>query len=364
MHDLSAHLSGGIPNRDIDALSDYWKVFPTLKQSLFSPLRTGYAKPLVKANAVKNSILDHPEFKTFAVSSIARFNQWQSQVKLSEIKVGDQPKAIINNISEQLLTQYSDAPLLDKYDIYQLIMDYWAQTLQDDVYLITQDGWQAGKTLRVLSAKKGQKLKETPDLIIGKNKYKAELIPPALLVARYFSDEQKQIDILQASLDNTVQQLETYIEENTGSEDGVLVEALTDSGKISKASVTARLKLAKEREEIRALNQVKSLILQEANAKKAVKTAQEALDLQLLNRYPTLEVHEIKTLIVEDKWHATLHGNITAEIERVTQQLANRVKTLEERYAQPLPELTQNVSELATKVEQHLKAMGLSWQGE
>jgi type I restriction enzyme M protein len=363
LHDLSAHLSGGIPTRDIDALDNYWMVFPTLKQSLFTPARTGYENPLVKASEVKNTILSHAEFKSFAVTSIELFNQWKDQAKLSELKVGDHPKDIIQNISEKLLNQYADAKLLDKYDIYQLLMDYWHETMQDDTYVITQDDWLAGKTIRPLTVKKGDKLKETPDLIVGKNKYKAELIPPTLIVARYFIDEQNHINALQAQQDALTQQFESFVEENA-SEDGLLGEALTDSGKVSKASVAARLKLAKNAEEVKALKQVKKLIEDEATAKKAVKEAQETLDKQVLAKYPTLSVSDIKTLVVEDKWHASLHANITAEIERVTQQLANRVKTLEERYAEPLPQLTENVSELANKVEDHLKAMGLSWKNE
>ena len=366
LHDLGAHLSGGIPNSDIDALSPYWQVFPTLKQSLFSPAREGYENPLVKASEVKNTILAHSEFKTFAENSIELFSQWKSQAKLAEIKVGNHPKDIIHNISEMLLNQYQDAKLLDKYDIYQLLMDYWQETLQDDSYVITQDDWLAGQTIRPLTVKKGEKLKETPDLIVGKTKYKAELIPPTLIVARYFSDEQAHINTLQASLDADTLALESYIEEHTA-EDGLLVEALTDSGKVSKTSVAVRLKVATkalkvDREEIAALEKVKKLIEQEAKAKKVVKVEQEALDQQVLDQYPTLEVEDIKALVVEDKWHATLHSNITAEIERVTQQLANRLKTLEERYAEPLPVLTKTVSELANKVDEHLKVMGLSWQ--
>lgn len=365
LHDLSAHLSGGIPNSDIDALSPYWQVFPTLKQSLFSPAREGYENPLVKASEVKNTILAHSEFKTFAANSIELFSQWKNQAKLTELKVGDHPKDIIHSISELLLIQYQDAKLLDKYDIYQLLMDYWQETLQDDNYVITQDDWIAGQTIRPLTVKKGEKLKETPDLIVGKTKYKAELIPPTLIVARYFGDEKAHINTLQASLDADTQALESYIEEHTA-EDGLLVEALTDSGKVSKASVAARLKVATkalkvDREEIASLEKVQKLIEQEAKAKKVVKVAQEALDQQVLEKYPTLEVKDIKALVVGDKWHATLHSNITAEIERVTQQLANRVKTLEERYAEPLPVLTKTVSELANKVDEHLKVMGLSW---
>lgn len=373
LHDLSAHLSGGIPTRDIDALDNYWKVFPTLKQSLFTPSRTGYENPLVKASEVKNTILAHAEFKSFAVTSIELFNQWQTQAKLAELKVGDHPKDIIHNISELLLRKYTDVKLLDKYDIYQLLMDYWQETLQDDSYVITQDDWLAGRSIRPLTVKKGEKLKETPDLIVGKIKYKAELIQPILIIDRYFKDEQCHIDKLQSQQDGLTQQLESYIEDNSTSglvsaEDGLLVEALNDNGKISKVSVAARLKIAIEAKEITALKKVKKLIEQEATAKKAVKEAQEALDQQVLDKYQSLEVNDIKTLVVEDKWHATLHANITAEIERVTQQLANRVKTLEERYAEPLPNLTENVSELASKVDEHLKSMGLSWvssrQGE
>ena len=81
----------------------------------------------------------------------------------------------------------------------------------------------------------------------------------------------------------------------------------------------------------------------------------------MFKQYPKLSIDEIKSLIVDDKWLATLESNIVAEIERVTQQLANRVKELEERYSEPLPALTQSVENLSDKVAGHLKAMGLEW---
>jgi len=227
-----------------------------------------------------------------------------------------------------------------------------------------QDDWQAGNTLRELVAKKGEtvsnKSKETPDLIINKTKYKAELIPPSLIIARYFADKQAKIDALQAKQDEATQALESYLEED-GGEDGLLVEALNDKDKITKASVAARTKLATDIDEVKALQQATKLFNAETAAKKAVKEAQEALDLAVFNQYPKLSIDEIKTLIVDDKWLATLQANIVAEIERVTQQMANRVKQLEERYSTPLPTLIQSVDNLSDKVAGHLKAMGLEW---
>lgn len=360
LHDLSAHLQGGIPNRDIDALEHYWQVFPSIRATLFKPEREGYSQALVEASQVKSTILAHQEFKDFAARSLLPFKKWIPEAKLRDIKVGDNPKNFIFNISENLLNSYANSDLLSKYDIYQILMDYWADTMQDDVYVLVQDDWQAGNTLRELVAKKGEKLKETPDLIINKKKYKAEIIPPSLIVARYFADEQAQVDALQAKQDEATQTLESYLEEH-GGEDGLLVEAINDKDKITKASVDARSKLATDVEEVKTLKQATKLFNAEATAKKAVKEAQEALDLAVFNQYPKLTIDDIKTLIVDDKWLATLQANIVSEIERVTQQMANRVKQLEERYSTPLPTLSKSVDDLSDKVAGHLKAMGLEW---
>jgi type I restriction enzyme M protein len=360
LHDLSAHLQGGIPNRDIDALERFWQVFPSIRASLFEPAREGYSQALVKASEVKSTILNHDEFKTFAAQSLEPFTEWAQRSNLNAIEQGELPKQIIHRISEDLLQSYAQTPLLSKYDIYQILMDYWAESMQDDVYVLVQDGWPAGKVLRELVVKKGEKLKETPDLTIGKAKYKAELIPPALIVARFFAEQQAKMNSLQSLLDSASQELETFLEENS-SDDGLLNDALNDKDKVTKATVTARLKLATDPDEKAALKQAKKLFDAEAEAKKALKEAQEALDLAVFKQYPKLSIEEIKSLIVNDKWLATLESNIVAEIERVTQQLANRVKELEERYSEPLPTITQSVENLSDKVAGHLKSMGLEW---
>ena len=367
IHDLSAHLNGGIPNGDLDTLEAYWQVFPRVRNTLFAPSgRSGYSQSLVKASQVKATILNHPEFEVFAERALALYTDWYQAhaAELKGVAIGDKPKALIETLSEDLLHRFIEADLLDRYDIYQILMDYWAETMQDDVDVLVQDGWSAGKTLRELVAKKGQKLKETPDLAIGKKKYKADLIPPRLIVARYFADKQAHIDELQTNLDGISQELEALIEEHSD-EEGLLAEAQTDAGKVTKNTVMARVKEIKgdssANEERDILKGCLELFDQEAAMKKVVKAAQTALDEAVFAQYPKLNEDEIKTLVVEDKWRATLEASISAEIERVTQQLANRVKDLEERYAEPLPELEKAVEALSSRVDEHLRKMGLEW---
>ncbi len=128
-------------------------------------------------------------------------------------------------------------PLIDKYDVYQHLMVYWTDTMQDDVYLIAVDGWLGANKLRLLE----DKSKEKADLTIDKLKYKADLIAPALIIARYFAAEQQAIDALAAQREAVAQQIEELVEEHAG-EEGLLETVKNDQGTITKGSVTARLK--------------------------------------------------------------------------------------------------------------------------
>ncbi len=373
LHDLSAHLNGGIPDTDINALGNYWTVFPTLRDTLFkSNGRPGYSDPRVETQHVKATILTHAEFTAYQQQVDAIFQVWREAhaASLSDIEVGALPRKIIHTLSEDLLERFGCLPLLERYDVYQKLMDYWDEVMQDDVYLIATDGWvEAAKPRHIVQ---GKSVKEVPDLVIKKNKYKMDLIPPALIVARYFAAEQDAIEMLEGKQATAVSELEAYIEEHTG-EDGLLTDALNDKGNITASSVKARLKAltpdlttfheTQDNDDERdALEHCQSLLEAKSKAEKAVKDAQLALDEQVLARYATLTEAEIKTLVVEDKWVASIQLAIEGEVQRVIQALTERVKELEERYAEPLPTLEQEVEDFNLKVEAHLKSMGADWE--
>ena len=366
LQDLDAHLNGGIPMRDIDDLERFWQVFPSLRKILFEPLRKGYVRTTIPAKDVKQAIQQHPEYQAFAGRILKIYQKWEQAhfKRLNGLANGIDPKTLILELSEDLLARFTKAELLDKYDIYQHLMDYWAEVMQDDVYVIAQDGWQAGNVMRQLVEEKGEKLKETPDLTINKKKYKADLLPPALIVAHYFATEQSEIDRLQEEKEAISQELEAFIEEHSG-EEGLLEEAKTDKGKITKSGVKARISEIiggrDMEDELSVLEQCQNLLDRESAADKAVKDAQKALDAKVFKKYPTLTIEEIKDLVVRDKWLTAIETDVRAEIERVTQQLAGRVRLLEERYAGPMPRLMDEVEVLSGKVEGHLKQMGLEW---
>jgi type I restriction enzyme M protein len=367
LHDLDAHLNGGIPNSDIDALNAYWTVFPSLRQVLFKEhTRPGYSATRIEMQQVIPTILGHGEFKIYADRAAAIIDVWYEthEPRLKSLKINDLPREIIQTLSEDLLRRFDNLPLLTRYDVYQRLMDYWTDTMQDDLYLIAADGWAEAAKPRGIIEDEERKIKETPDLTIGRRKYKMDLVPPALIVARYFAKEQAAIDELQIRRETAARDLEEFIEEHAR-EEGVLEDATDDTGKVTKKSVRDRLKALEgepeSEEERNALTRCLELLEAESEAGRTVKDAQTALDAQVLTRYAELTEAEIKTLVVEDKWFASIRSGLEREVYRLTQQLAGRVKELEKRYAQPLPEMEREVEAFSEKVEGHLKNMSLTW---
>ena len=370
LHDLGAHLNGGIPDRDIDALGSYWKIFPSLRNALFEGNgRAGYSEARVETWKLKATVLGHEEFKSFVdrVSSIFKVWRENHEPLLCGLEVDAHPKTVIATLSEDLLSRFVDLPLLSAYDVYQLLMDYWDDVMQDDVYLIATDGWIEAAQPRGIIVDKERKIQETPDLTIKRSKYKMDLVPPALIVARYFATEQTAINSLMVKRDTAYRELEEFVQEHIG-EEGLLQDALNDKGKVTKTGLKARLRAIRDDEEPESeeerdtLARALCLVDTESKASKAVRDAQAALDQQMLSRYATLTETEIKTLVVEDKWFTSIQTAIEGEVQRLNQQLAGRVEELEERYARPMPALEREVEVFSEKVEGHLRKMGVLWE--
>ncbi|WP_423926917.1 N-6 DNA methylase [Candidatus Palauibacter sp.] len=365
LHDLSAHLHGGIPNRDIDALDRYWTVFPGLRRVLFAPgARPGYSESRTPTDEVRAVVLGHDEFIAYRDRVRGAFDDWrrEHEPRLYGLDAGDSPEALIRELSEDLLGRFAGLPLLDPYDVYQCLMDYWDEVMQDDVYLVTTDGWVEAARPRVLVGGNGPAA-ESPDLTVKRTKYRMDLLPPGLVAARYFADAQREAERLRAEQEGIECEVEAFFEENTG-EDGLLNGATTDAGNVTQAAVRARLKEIRvgsgdlrERDALEAcLDLMKAL----AKAKKAAKDARVKLDAEVFARYATLDLSEVADIVVRSKWMASIEDAIGQQVDRLTTGLVDRVTELAVRYSEALPELARQVDDYGSRVEGHLRRMGLS----
>lgn len=369
IQDLTAHLQGGIPDLDIEALSGYWKVYPSLKAELFADRdRPGYRKLNVNKEDIKTTIFNHPEFVGYRNQVDAYYQSWEADNlgSLMRISSETQAKELIFTLAESILAHYDNKPLINKYRIYQHLMNYWNEVMKDDVYMLIEDGWKA--TLEPITDSKGK---------VKKGEFDCALIPKLLLVNRYFAKEQAAIEVLEQELESLSGNLHELLDEHA-IEEGLLSEALNDNGKATKATLLQRQKELKKSSSLSMaaeplshygisiseevlIKQIIALFDEEADQKKALKDAQTELEKQVLNKYPTLTKDEIQILVVRDKWLNQIKDSIQTEIDGISQRLTQRINELGERYDTTLPALDAEVAALTEKVNAHLQKMGLVW---
>ena len=387
--------------RDINALRQYWDVFPGLRADLVEPAgRPDYVQLRVAPEKLRSAILGHPEFESFAKRVRAAFESWRAahEPALKSIGPDTRPTELIRDLSEDLLARFVDVPLLDPYDLYQRLMDYWAEVMQDDVHLIVAEGWKkAGHGLR--PAEKG----ETPDLALKNGrktvKYVADLIPASALIARFFAGEKGGLDQLEQR-HAQAKAARASLEEEEGDDDGALV-GLEGKNGITKGNVQSRAMELRDAAlksfapgtcEYRKVNAIRKTTFgtkswtkgtedpeglfkeldvlhnwlghaaKETTLGKELSARRAALQRAARSRYGTLTALEVRRLTVKHKWIASLRARVDAEVRSLSSRLAARLGQLASRYAEPLPHMELDAETLATKVGGHLMRMGLTWE--
>jgi type I restriction enzyme M protein len=353
--DIEAHLKGGIPTSNIDEMDYFWNVCPKLRNSLFSSInRDGYEKLNINKSKVKEIIFENSEFKKVLDKIEKSYVEWKVKHKdlLNEFKIKTSPKETITIISEDILEKFKKIELINHYDVYQNLMAYWEDIMQDDMYLISQNGWDAGIF----------PIKDKNDEETG---WDSELLPKNIIIEKFFEKENKELDEIQSKVDEINQKMELMDEENEGKDEDFFSEARSDSDKITKNMILKRIKdIEKDPEfieELNVLEKYRELLKNSAELKKQLKSQEKKLDENLFKKYKTLTKLEIKEIVIEDKWFFTIKNLLDKEMEKISQNLSRRIIELVERYEITLPSLIKETETYSYKIHNHLKKMGFQW---
>ena len=248
---ISAHLLGGIPKNDIKSISKLWNISKDLIGKIFtSRSESEEVYDLrVEPEDIKSIIFEDEKIKNeITVQSSTIFNSWKSSVesKLKNIKQDTEPRLFIRGLGFSILGSYEEAKLLDNYDVYDFLLNYWNEKLQDDVHVIKASGYEAAREIENEYAKKKEKDEQGVEVEVDdKTKLKSFdgiLLPRTIIEETYFKKELEKIDKIQQEIESLDGEMNEIFEENSD-EDGLLVEALNDNGNcITKASISKRLK--------------------------------------------------------------------------------------------------------------------------
>lgn len=330
--DIDAHLHGGIPKHDVEQLSVYWAVCPSLRSMLFDEmveritLRTDKAM-IADAVAADHSFIEQKNHFSRSIEA------WCDKMRplFRGLTMNIKPKALIEEWAQSLLDiMKEDKSLVVAYDAYQQLLTYWLDTLQDDCYIISRDGW------------KPTLLRGTKKTVIYEDMV-CDLLPISIVLNEYFADELEEIAVITADRDEVAAELQTMI-------DAAIEEAAEDDEDENKA-LTDEVKKTKE---YKAKDKVRKAIDKKLKEKKA------ALTEAVAAKYAAFTETEVIDLVVEKKWIATITAMIQSEMQQVTQRLTADITVIVERYEQTLSVIDTDVADLEAKVNSHLAKMGFS----
>ncbi len=359
LQSIEAHLLGGVPALDVDNMERYWSIFGNLKSVLFAPLRERFYQPVVKKDEVRHTIYSDAEFSSYADKIDYAFENWQVCVneKLCGIDGKTIVKELIVELAGAILEEFENVKLIDKYDVYQVLLAYWQDVMADDVFIIVQDGYKSARETENIIGVYTSGKKKGEEKVVG---WEGKLIPRNIIVEAFFHDEQKAIEEIEVLIAQAQSELDEMIE---GAEDDSIINTvLKDNGSLEMTTLKAALKdksLGKEdREILKALADKKEKIDEQG---KTLKKLKEVLEQKTKEQYGKLTDEEILDLLVNRKWYHTIFEGIDALYTAISHSIANHVTELTDRYEETLPQIAEEVAEYETKVNSHLERMGFNW---
>lgn len=331
LQDVTAHLKGGIPTADIDGLDAFWAVFPALRGKLFKKLRPGYEALRILPKDIHATIHGDEAFIRCRKAAEDAFTDWAERfgAACEELSPETDAKAFIKEWAHALFVNFlePEGNLLDPYDVYEVLLRYWTETMSDDVYQIIDDGFAAGREIEVF-------YKETVNKKTGKVKqvvtgWNGKLIPRSLLAARFFPDEFQALSDAETALIADEAALDEYVYSISDEDD--------------EAEVAAQTKFLE--------------MIKKASARK-LRAAEDVIESLEKQQYPLLTEEDIKELLIWKKWLTTIGNGIRDLFSAVSNRLAQRIGVLVDRYAETLPELDAEGAELEKDVSKILEKMG------
>ncbi|MDK8243463.1 class I SAM-dependent DNA methyltransferase [Corynebacterium sp. UMB10321] len=242
--DIAAHLQGGIPASDLDSLATLWQVAPNLKQRLFAQQDSGRFALLHNPDELAAQITADEMLtaqKTVETTDLlTRWAEAYAKPALLGVDSDTDPRMMIREIGEELLDGYAGAKMLDPYDVFDVLLNYWNARLQDDVYILKASGFEAGREVEY--AYKQKKTEDGQTTTTGQVKgFEGLLIPTTIIEAEYFPQEQVQLSELDGTLLSIEADLEALLEDQP-EEDNPFAEVLSSTGKVIEKELNARLK--------------------------------------------------------------------------------------------------------------------------
>ena len=367
--DIEGHIKGGIPDSDIDRFNVYFDEFTNLKKSLFKNLRSGYKELKVNKEDIKEVIyndVDYIEYQNKFNKIIKSYRKFAFEI-LDNIDNSVDTKELIKSLSEKLISDFAKLTLLNKYDCYEVLLQYWNEVMNDDVLIVKQNGFEIAKSVEIQYKESKKKKNEDDNKNTKTNKQKSDfeglLIPKELVINKFFLKEKNDIE----EINNQIQKLDEEIEEmiNDAEEDSSLYDIIVD-GKIRETDLKAKIKELEKEADIKGddksdydlLIKYKNCIDGRKEKATELKNKEKELENFVFKKYDKLTIDEIKELLINKKWLDNIEKGLTEYYQTLSEKLTEGIETIVDRYEETLIDIEDKLKSDEKLVIKDLKTMG------
>ena len=351
--DIYAHLHGGLPAHDVEEVfAQLWEACPSLKDRLFCKEANGYYSLIPAADSISEAVNADASYQKQNALYAKVVEDWCQKVAgdmLASVKEECEPKSLIERWSGMLLERAkADLKLVDPYNVYEILMNYWAEAMQDDCYMVSRDGWKV--------ALRDTKKKSTFEDL------ECDLLPVSVVVNKFFAADYASILAKRGEVEQLSGEIEALPEENPDAFDEGLYEMLDKVNEANvKKAVAAQKKHTVEADAttVKVWNKYLELCGKKKEFSKTLSALVDVMTEKVREKYDAFKADDIQKLVVNDKWLKELNERSKAEKLRVCESISSQVSVLNERYVKPLPKINEDISRLSVKVEGVLSAMGI-----
>jgi type I restriction enzyme M protein len=352
--DIYAHLHGGLPAHDVEeVMASLWEACPTLKDRLFHQEANGYYSLVPAADSISDEVNADSSYQKQNALYAKVIEDWCQKAgadMLTSVKEECEPKLLIERWSKMLLDGAKDGlRLVDPYNVYEILMNYWAEAMQDDCYMVSRDGWK-------VSLRDTKKKSTFEDL-------ECDLLPVSVVVNKFFAADYASILAKRGEVEQLSGEIDALPEENPDAFDEGIYEMLEKVNETNvKKAVAAQKKhtIDADANTMKVWNQYLSLCGKKKEASKTLAAQVEALTDIVRKKYDALTADDIRNLVINDKWLQELKGRSEAENKRVCESISSQISVLNNRYAKPLPMINEDIARLSGEVDGFLNAMGIN----
>lgn len=317
---IASHLKGGIPEVDINSIEKLWKISPKLKQEIFTCVDEKHSvyKLAIKPKEIEAVISDDENIKSEKDNECGElFGAWRDAVKdsLLNINAGTNPKELIRNMGVEILSKFESAQLLDNYDVYDFLLNYWNEKMQDDVYVIKASGYEAGREIEYVYAQKKTKDENGEEIKVDDTSkmksFDGALISRDIIEGEYFETELLALNELIEKSILFESELDEMREEESGDE-GLLINALNEKGDgIPKANLNKQIKELESKKTSPVIRDITKLIElfdagKTSEMEKIVKDNSELMTYELRNKNGSFGKAKLKTALKEANDNAVM----------------------------------------------------------